>query len=66
MKTQNPFRYAVIEIDANGKVVAKLETVSVVDIDEKETEDSFLIDSLKRLLTAEYVSVYPESKKEEE
>lgn len=66
MKIKNPFVRADVTVQKNGKITATLIVGYDSRIAEKDANDSFLLGSLKRLLQAEYVSIYPESKKEEE
>ena len=66
MKIVNPFDHAEITVYNDGSVFIQLHTKVSVKVADEDAYDSFLLGSLKRLLTAEYVSVYPETKEEEE
>jgi len=66
MKIQNPFQMAEIKVYMDGDISVHFELKRRISADKKECDDSMLLYSLKRLMKAEYVSVYPKSSEEEE
>ena len=62
----NPFEMAEIKVYNDGSIVVHLNTKVSVKVADEDANDSFLIGALKRLLTAEYISAYPEKSEENE
>jgi len=66
MKIENPFDNAEITVNSNGKTEIKLICKPDAKVPLERNDKFYLLDELKQLLSAKYISIYPETEKDEE
>ena len=66
MKITNPFSKAEITIDSNGNIEAWLEAKIHAKVVGKDLNDSMLIRYVQNIITAPYLSIYPEDSEKDE